>query len=327
MSKLKICILGGTGFVGRRIVAYLVDQGHQAWIVSRRRSRHRDLLVLPTVQVVEGDVHNSVFLHRQFEGMDAVVNLIGILNETGRSGRGFTKVHAELPAKVVEACRLTGVRRLLHMSALHASLSGPSHYLRTKAMGEEAVHRAASEDFRVTSFRPSVIFGPRDSFTNRFAQLLRWSPGVFPLACPDARFQPVYVDDVARAFVGALENHQTFGQRYNLCGPKVYSLQDIVRYIARLIGRRTYIVRLNDALSMLQAAMLEYFPGKPFSLDNYRSLQVDSVCPGSEAERKKVWRDIFAIDLVHLEQTAPGYLSHRHVYRRNPGVPALAGRG
>lgn len=326
MSRLKICILGGTGFVGRNIVARLTELGHQTWIVSRRRSRHRDLLVLPTVQVVEGDVHNSVFLHRQFEGMDAVINLVGILNETGRSGRGFAKVHAELPVKIVEACRLAGVRRLLHMSALNASLAGPSHYLRTKAMGEEAAQRAASEEFRVTSFRPSVIFGPSDSFTNRFAQLLNLSPGVFPLACPDARFQPVYVEDVARAFVGALENHQTFGQRYDLCGLKVYTLQEIVSYIAGLIGRRTRIIRLNDMLAMLQAAVLEYFPGKPFSLDNYRSLQVDSVCSGTDEKRKKVWRDVFAINPAHLEQIAPGYLSRHRIDRPHLDPRPLAGR-
>lgn len=301
MSELKICMLGGTGFVGRRLAAQLSEQGHPVRIISRRRSRHRDLLVLPTVHVVEGDVHNSVFLRRQFEDMDVVINLIGILNERGRSGKGFAEVHAELPAKLVEVCHQTGVTRLLHMSALNASLNAPSHYLRTKAMGEDTVHRAGSEDFHVTSFRPSVIFGTRDSFTNRFAGLLRLTPGIFPLACPDARFQPVFVDDVARAFINALENHKTFGRRYDLCGPKSYTLRELVAYIAHLIGKRVRIVGLPASLSKLQAALLEFVPGKPFSLDNYRSLQVDSVC-------SKDFLEAFGVTPRPLEEVAPTYL-------------------
>lgn len=263
--------------------------------------RHRELLVLPTVRLVEGDVHNPVFLRRVLEGMDAVVNLVGILNERGRSGRGFARVHVELPAKLVEACRQVGVKRLLHMSALNAALDAPSHYLRTKAMGEDTVHRAAAADLHVTSFRPSVIFGPDDNFTNRFAQLLKLARFVFPLACPEAKLQPVYVEDVVHCFVAALADTRTYGQRYELCGPKVYSLREIVSYIARLLGLRTRILGLSDRLSYLQAAVMEFVPGKPFSLDNYRSLQLDSVCP-------KGFPEIFGITPKSMERIVPGYL-------------------
>lgn len=321
MPAHKICILGGTGFVGHRLAAHLVEAGHQVWLPTRHRERHRDMLVLPTLQLVEGDIQNPVFLRRLFAGdlpaspnspavrsplgpMDVVINLIGILNEKGRSGAGFARAHAELPAKVAEACRATGVRRLLHMSALHASLKSPSHYLRTKAMGEDTAHRAGGAGLNVTSFRPSVIFGPRDSFTNRFAALLRLAPGVFPLACPESRFQPVYVEDVARAFVGALDNRKTFGARYDLCGPKVYTLRQIVGFIAQQLGRRVYIVGLNDWMSRLQAAVLEFVPGKPFSLDNYRSLQVDSVC----AEGKTAFTDVFGLQPASFEQIVPTFL-------------------
>ncbi|MBI3777884.1 MAG: complex I NDUFA9 subunit family protein, partial [Gammaproteobacteria bacterium] len=221
MSTHKICLLGGTGFVGRRLAARLSESGHDIVILTRHRERRRELLVLPTVRLVQGDVHDSAFLRSQFEGRDVVINLVGILNEPGRDGRGFARAHTELPEKIVEACRQTGVTRLLHMSALHASPAAPSHYLRTKSLGEEAVLRAGGPDFHVTSFRPSVIFGPGDSFLNRFAGLLRMAPGLFPLACPEARFQPVYVEDVARAFVASLDNHHTFGNRYDLCGPRV----------------------------------------------------------------------------------------------------------
>lgn len=302
MSTHKICILGGTGFVGRRLAARLCDAGHDIVMLTRHRERCRDLLVLPSARMVEGDVHDPEFLINQFEGRDTVINLVGILNENGRDGRGFARAHAELPEKIVEACRQTGVTRLLHMSALHAAVNAPSYYLRTKALGEDAVHRAGGPDFHVTSFRPSVIFGPGDGFLNRFAGLLRLTPGVFPLACPAARFQPVYVEDVVRAFAASLDNHKTFGNRYDLCGPKVYTLREIVEYVAKLIGKRVRVIGLNDTLSSLQAALLEYVPGKPFSLDNYRSLQIDSVCAQG-------FPAVFGITPASLEEIVPGYLA------------------
>ena len=304
MSTHKICLLGGTGFVGKRLAARLSEAGHDVVIFTLHRERQRDLLVLPTVRLVQGDVYDPEFLRKQFEDRDTVINLVGILNEKGRDGRGFARAHTELPGKIIEACRQTGVTRLLHMSALHASPEAPSHYLRTKAMGEDAVQRAGNPDFHVTSFRPSVIFGPGDGFLNRFAGLLRLTPGVFPLACPRACFQPVYVEDVVRAFMESLDNHKTFGQRYDLCGPKAYSLREIVAYVAKLIGKRVCIVGLNDALSYLQAATLEFVPGKPFSLDNYRSLKVDSVC-------EKGFPAVFGITPTSLEQVAPAYLAPR----------------
>ena len=302
MSTHKICLLGGTGFVGKRLAARLSEAGHDIVILTRHRERERDLLVLPTVRLVQGDVYDPEFLRKQFDGRDTVINLVGILNEKGRDGRGFARAHTELPSMIAETCRQTGVARLLHMSALHAAPEAPSHYLRTKALGEDAVHRAGNPDFHVTSFRPSVIFGPGDSFLNRFAGLLRLTPGVFPLACPQARFQPVYVEDVVRAFMESLDNHKTFGQRYDLCGPKVYTLREIVEYVARLIGKRVCIIGLNDALSYLQAATLEFVPGKPFSLDNYRSLKVDSVC-------EQGYPAVFGVTPSSLEQIAPAYLA------------------
>lgn len=301
MALHKICLLGGTGFVGRRLSARLSEAGHDVLILTRHRERHRDLLVLPTATMVEGDVHDPAFLRGQFEGRDCVINLVGILNEKGRDGRGFARVHVELPEKIVQACGPAGVTRLLHMSALHASAAAPSHYLRTKAQGEDAMHRAASADFYVTSFRPSVIFGPGDSFLNRFAALLRLTPGVFPLACPDSRFQPVYVEDVVGAFVQALDSHKTFGGRYDLCGPKTYTLREIVAYVAKLLDKPVCLIGLNDALSHLQALFLEFVPGKPFSLDNYRSLQIDSVCDQGFPE-------VFGVTPVSLEEIAPDYL-------------------
>ncbi|HWR86818.1 MAG TPA: complex I NDUFA9 subunit family protein [Acidiferrobacterales bacterium] len=301
MSIMRIAVLGGTGFVGRRLCEYLAAAGHEVRVLTRHRERHRDLLVLPTAQVIEADVHNPAVLRREFQGLDAVVNLVGILNEAGRDGKGFESAHVELPAKVVQACRQSGVGRLLHMSALHASPDGPSHYLRSKGRGEQIVHAAGSDALQVTSFRPSVIFGPRDSFTNRFAGLLRQVPFVFPLACAGARMQPVHVDDVAQAFVLALDRHATFGKRYNLCGPQVYSLREIVTYIARQLGLKRYILPLNDTLSYMQATVLQFAPGKPFTPDNYRSLQVASVCEAS-------FPAIFGITPGRFDEIVPTYI-------------------
>jgi len=301
MSITRIAILGGTGFVGHSLCERLVMAGHEVRILTRHRERHRDLLVLPAAQVIEADVHNPAVLKREFQGQDVVVNLVGILNESGRDGKGFERAHAELAAKVVQACRQNGVARLLHMSALHASPDGPSHYLRSKGRGEQIVQAAESTTLHVTSFRPSVIFGPRDSFTNRFAGLLRQVPFVFPLACPNARLQPVFVEDVVQAFVLALDRQATFGQRYNLCGPQVYSLREIVTWLARQLGLKRRILPLNNTLSMLQAAVLQFAPGKPFTLDNYRSLQLANVCEAS-------FPAIFGITPSRFEDVVPTYI-------------------
>jgi NADH dehydrogenase len=302
---MRICILGGSGFVGRALCARLAAAGHALRVPTRRHERSRDLTVLPTLTLLQGDVHDPDFLEDCCAGQDTVINLVGILNEKGRSGKGFARAHVELPEKVVAACRETRVKRLLHMSALHAAPDAPSHYLRTKAVGEDIAHRGANDDLHVTSFRPSVIFGPHDSFVNRFADLLRLAPGVFPLACPDAKFQPVYVEDVVSAFVHALKDTRTHGQRYDFCGPKVYTLREIVSYIASVMGKRIHIIGLNRTLSHMQAAIMEFAPGKPFSLDNFRSLQVDSVCSG------KAFPEVFGIVPTPMEQVVPGYIRHR----------------
>ena len=303
MPTGTVCLLGGTGFVGHAIAARLSASGYDARVLTRAFARNRDITVSPGVVLIEGDVHDPAFLQKQFKGIDVVINLVGILNEHGHSGAGFEYVHAELPAKVTTVCRHVGVPRLLHMSALGAEKQAPSFYLRSKARGEDAAH-AAAPDVRVTSFRPSVIFGPRDDFTNRFTELLRVVPGVFPLACPDSRLQPVYVEDVARAFVDAIGKTATYGQRYDLCGPKVYHLRDLVNYFAALQNRRVRVIGLNDTLSRLQATILEYVPGKPFSVDNYRSLSRDNVCGGVNNLRA-----VFGIEPASLEQIAPGYLT------------------
>ncbi|MDQ2696423.1 MAG: complex I NDUFA9 subunit family protein [Pseudomonadota bacterium] len=275
MKIRTVGVLGGSGFVGRHLLERLAGGGRRITVLTRHRERHKALLLLPNLSLQEADVFDEALLQSRLAGCDAVINLVGILNEN-RPGQ-FQAVHADLPRRVADACVRAGVPRLLHMSALNAGPDAPSHYLRSKAAGELAVHAAAARGVAVTCFRPAVIFGPDDSFFNRFAALLALTP-VLPLACPDARFAPVYVDDVARAFATALEDPATFGKSFDLCGPNAYTLKELVDYTARLTGRRRLVVGLSDGLSRLQARMFDRLPGRPFTWDNYQSLQVDSVC-------------------------------------------------
>ncbi len=275
-SPTNICVLGGTGFVGTELVTRLARAGHWVRVPSRNPGRGQHLQVLPTVELVAADVHDPRALGRVLEGMDAVVNLVGILNESGRAT--FQSVHAELAAKLVYATRAARVSRLLQMSAVGADAErGPSRYLRSKGAAEAHI-RAAAELLQFTIFRPSVIFGPGDSLGNRFASLLRLSGGFIPLARARARFAPVYVGDVAEAFVRALRDKETFGRSYELCGPEVVTLERIVRLTASAAQLPCHILALPDVLGRLQGALLGLVPGKPFSLDNFRSLTVDSVC-------------------------------------------------
>ncbi|MGM0552519.1 MAG: complex I NDUFA9 subunit family protein [Pseudomonadota bacterium] len=275
-SIRTVCLLGGTGFVGHHIITRLIARGLKVRVLTRRPHRHRDLLVNPEVDLVEGSVHDPDTLERVFAGQDAVINLVGILNERGRDGSGFRAAHVELTEKALAAAEQQGVRRFLQMSALKADMDDPpSHYLRTKGEAERAA--LATTAFPVTVFRPSVIFGREDSFLNRFATLLRFSP-MMPLARAQARFAPVYVGDVADHFVDALEDVETHGQGFELCGPRVYTLAELVRYVGRLTGHRRPVVPLPDWAGALQASVLEFVPGKPLSRDNFASLGVDSVC-------------------------------------------------
>ena len=306
----KICILGGSGFVGRTLANRLTPEEYQLRVLTRNRERRKDnLILLPTLDLIEADVHDPEQLRKNFSGCDAVINLVGILNERGRHGAGFRHVHVELARKVIEACRDTGIKRLLHMSALNADARlGPSHYLKTKGEAEDLVHAAAGHGIRVTSFRPSVIFGREDSFFNRFASLLKFAP-VFPLACPQARFAPVYVGDVAEAFTRALTNPDSYGKRYNLCGPQVYTLLELVRTTARCAGMKRLIIPLPDSLSRLQAAVFDFVPGKPFSTDNYLSTRAASVCDRNDLVT-------LGITPVGIDAVVPQYLAHRFLRAR-----------
>ena len=306
MQVGKVCILGGSGFVGRSICAELARRGIEVRVMARRRERARHLLVFPKLELVEGNCHFAPDLAGAFAGCDAVINLVGILHSSREAT--FERVHAELPALVARVCRERGVPRLLHMSSLGASRDAPSEYLRTKGRGEEAAH--AGTGVATTSFRPSVIFGPGDGLFNRFAGLLRMIPLVLPLAKADARLQPVYVADVAAAMCASLDDRSTFGKRYDLGGPEVMTLEGVVRYTADVLGLRRVIVPLGDGLATVQAKVLERLPGKLLTEDNLRSLGVDSVTARNGFED-------FGISPARVESIVPGYLGEHGRRGRN----------
>lgn len=269
MSR-TIAVLGGSGFVGRALVARLLARGDQVRVLSR--DAKATARIPAGAEPLVGDVFDETFLRRSFDRADAVINLVGILNERGDDGRGFHKVYVELADTMIAAMQAANVRRLLQMSALHAG-DGDSHYL--QARGEaEALIRASALDW--TLFRPSVIAGPGDGLFCRFAQLLRFAPAL-PIGRADARFQPVWISDVVDAFLRALDDDTTIAGSYDLVGPEVMTLAEIVRLTASTKGWTRFVVSLPDLFGRMQAEVGEHLPGKPISRDNWRSLQRDSI--------------------------------------------------
>ena len=278
-AMMSCCILGGSGFVGSRLVAHLANAGHAVTVPTRDPERCRHLRLLPTVRVIHADIHAPGMLEQLLRGTDLAINLVGILNETGRDGAGFRRAHMELTRRLIEACSAAGVDRLIQVSALNAASPDTthpdtSHYLRSKGEAEALVRASG---LRWTILQPAVIFGPGDSFLNRFASLLRVVPFAFPLAMPNARFSPVHVANVVEAIARAVRDPATAGRTYQLCGPDTFTLRELVRMVAGTLGLRRRIIGLPRPLSRLQAAVMDFVPGKPFSTDNYRSLLTDSV--------------------------------------------------
>jgi NADH dehydrogenase len=322
MSIANIVILGGSGFLGRSLVAQLVDRsggaGGRLVVPTRRLQRGRSILSLPTVEMVEADVLDEFDLAGCLRGCDAVVNLVAILHGDEAE---FERVHVELPRKLARTCADTGVRRIVHVSALGVSSDAPSMYLRSKARGEGVLRQAAG--LEVTVLRPSVMFGADDRLLNVFAGLQRWLP-VLPLASPNARFQPVWVEDVARAIVLCLDRPTTIGQVFECAGPEVLTLRELVRAAGRWAGHARPVLPLPAALGRAQAALMEMLPGRPMlSRDNLDSMRVPNVAGGHLPGLASL-----GIQPAALEAVAPQYLRATFTGRgRLNAYRTAAGRG
>jgi NADH dehydrogenase len=306
MQALSVVLFGGSGFIGSHLAARLSEQEIAVVVPTRHESRAMHLMPLPLIDIVEADLSDDATLRRLVAGRDAAINLVGILHShRGRPyGPEFQRAHVELPRRIVAACAAEGVPRYLHMSALGADPNGPSMYQRSKGDGEAAAR--SQPEVAATIFRPSVVFGPEDHFLNMFARLQRHLP-VIPLAGATARFQPVYVRDVAEAYVRALLDGHTRQAVYELGGPRIYTLAELVRLAGRYAGHERRIIPMPDVLARLQAGFFELLPGTPLiTRDNLDSMKVDNVVNHST---KTLTAEALGIKLTALEAVAPSYLA------------------
>jgi uncharacterized protein YbjT (DUF2867 family) len=304
MSTPRVLVLGGSGFVGRHVCEQLVRLGWHITVPTRRAVNAASVQSLPGLTVIEASVHNDTDLARLMPGHDAVVNLVAVLHG---SEERFERVHVDLPGKIASAMKKAGVQRLVHISALGADPQGPSMYQRSKARGETVLHNAGLE---LTILRPSVIFGAEDKFLNLFADLQAVAP-FMPLAGSGTRFAPVWVADVARAVSVCLQKPDTIGQTYELCGPDVLTLGELVQRAGQWAGvnqgRGRPVIALPMWVGWLQAAAMELAPGEPLmSRDNLASMRVDNVATGQLPGLAEL-----GIHAASAAGVAPGYLGHR----------------
>ncbi|WP_191621151.1 complex I NDUFA9 subunit family protein [Marinihelvus fidelis] len=293
---MRIVLVGASGFLGQNLVRSLAREGHECIVLTRDAARRKACRLVPNTHLVAADVNDAAALEARFEGSDAVVSMAGILNESLFGDSDFQRVHVDLVGSICKAAGAAGVRRILHVSAINAG-EGESQYLASKGRAEALLLNSGLD---VSIYRPSVIFGPGDTFFNRFAGLLRYAP-VLPLACPEARMQPVFVGDVAAAMCRTLASHGTLGPVMELGGPRIYTLRELVRWTAKMMGRKRWVPGLPDSLSRSQALAMNWVPGRPFTLDNYQSLQLDNVAEPNVLPE-------LGIEPTPFQSVAPGYI-------------------
>jgi NADH dehydrogenase len=309
MRNHLLTIFGGTGFIGRYVVSRLAERGARLRVISRSPDTHghhlQPLGRVDQIVVQSADLDSEAALRRVLAGAAGVVNLIGILYETGR--RSFAEVQGALPGRIAAAARAEGVARMVEISAIGADPASASAYARSKADGERRVLEAFAE---ATVLRPSIVIGPEDGFFNRFAALARISPVLPLIGGGRTRFQPVYVGDVAQAVVAALERADCPGQIYELGGPQTYTFAELMRYMLKVVGRRRLLLSVPFGLAEVQARLLELLPEPPLTRDQVELLKVDNVVspgmPGLQA---------LGITPTPIELIVPQYLAR---YRAAP---------
>lgn len=272
MSK-RICIFGGSGFVGHAIVHAARNQGYAVTVACRHPQRARHLSV-EHVRLAKADVTDGHGIDEAVSDADVVINLVGLLFEKGR--QTFAAAHVEGTERVLAACEKTGIRHYLHMSALGADIHSTSAYARTKA---EAEARVRQSDLNWTIFRPSIIFGEHDSFFNKFKQMSKWAPAL-PVIEGNTRFQPIWVEDVAQAFVKSICNRHAYGQTFELGGPKIYSFRELLELLLKALGRKRLLLPVPRPAARIMAAVMQMLPTPPLTPDQLILLARDNVVQG-----------------------------------------------
>ncbi|SHI83572.1 NADH dehydrogenase [Roseomonas rosea] len=315
MARRVAVVFGGTGFIGGHVVQRLAQKDYVVRVVTRSPESARPLMtqgmVGQIVPLAAGPLDEG-HVARAMVGADVAVNLIGILAE--RREGDFARIHGELPGRIARAAVSAGLSRLVHLSAIGADAAAESLYARSKAQGEAAVLSAFP---RATILRPSIVFGPGDSFFNRFAGMVRILP-VLPLVGGETRFQPVYVGDVADAVMAAIERPDAAGQTYELGGPRAASFRALMEYMLGVIGRRRRVVEMPGGLARLQASLLSWLPNPPLTRDQLLLLRHDNVVSGLHPGL----RDL-GIEPMAMEAVLPGYLGrYRRGGERQGALPA-----
>jgi len=298
--KYDILLIGGNGFVGRVLAAKLQAAGYSVLLPTSHLAAARELRILPKVYLEDADVHDFDELQNlcaRIRPNGVVINLVGVLHDKPANPYGniFKAAHVELPKNIITAMQIHSLKRYLHMSALGADSNGPSMYQRSKGDGELAV-KVSNLDW--TIFRPSVIFGAQDQFINLFSKLTKLMPAL-PLANCEAKFQPVSVEDVADVFVRAIKMPDTIHQSYDLVGPTIYTMKEIVTFAARKAKTACLIIPVPAFIGYLQALAFEFLPVPTLmSRDNIASMQAPNILP---ANSKDALPEVFDISRRSLE--------------------------
>ena len=296
MAKISKCVIfGGTGFVGSNFAQKLSPLASEIVVVTRNLERNKSLKMIPNLKLVLVSISDSKSIRDILKNAEIVVNTVGILNEFDQINT-FENIHFRFLQRLSQEIKVNKIKRFLHISSLNAKTDQVSDYLHTKGKAEDFILNEMSLFCNTTIFRPSIVFGEEDSFFNKFAKLLKFIP-IFPLACPSAKFQPIYVGDLTDYMISCISDIETYNERIDMVGPRTYTFSELIKLTTKIMGIKRIIIPLNDSLSKIQAYVFQNLPGKLFTIDNYHSLQIDSVSENGYVGKTTV------------EQKLPNYLN------------------
>jgi len=277
LRNKKILILGGSGFVGKYIIDHLLQNGCRVIVLTRNSNKIKASKVSGDpgqLEIVSGNIFEDGLLELLIQNKFAVINLCGVLFEKQKNE--FDVIHHFLPDMISKLCKKNKVNKFVHISALGVSKSSSSSYSRTKALGDLKVTKNFKNS---TILRPSIIYGAGDNFFGLFSKISKFIPFI-PIIGPNTKFQPIYVDDVARAVIKVLNNINKTNKIYNLCGPKIYSFYELIQMLLSNLDRKRVLIKVNPKLMMLPSLIIQNFPNPPFTYDQMKLLQNDNISDG-----------------------------------------------